>query len=541
MSTIRRILTYILGQEDGSPKRPPLDDEELKIVAYLVDIGESIDKGEYQVVLEEQLSHFEDDSKDLSWTPEDEEYHNMKVYPDVIRCPGSPNMIQFERGDLIELEKVEEAVAYFGSKAGFNNNGSRIRPSLKSMNAKFRFIKNVHHLQKLREYEVFGSAKADRRSNLEFIAIELEKEVKKQIEQGKILHDAVLRFLIAGIIKEHKISIENFIGSDSWLLGWKRRFGVSSRKITKFVSHVRHKTRQQIEKDSQDFVNMTNQILPQYLPSSVFNADQSGFQLEMTTGRTLTLTGSKHVHCVVQSVSSTTHSYTVLPLIASDGTLHPKLFVTLKEKNGRFPKKGHKKCSNLVVTCHSSHIMTKELMKEFFRKVVFDPSMPKDALLIVDGWSSWNDRTAIDSVTPPSNKLKVLQIPAGCTGHIQPCDVGIFGGIKKVVKTLTNYGQISNPEYRMQARDETLKMLSLVWRQLCSPKLKDWVKYAWHAAGYDIPRPSNFKTPAEHLFPRDVASTECSATGCSKVSCAQCLYCEQRFCFKDFLIKDHKC
>ncbi|CAO4377260.1 unnamed protein product [Caenorhabditis nigoni] len=181
--------------------------------------------------------------------------------------------------------------------------------------------------------------------------------------------------------------------------------------------------------------------------------------------------------------------------------------------------------------------------------------MPKDALLIVDSWNSWKDTTAIDSVKPPSHKLKILTIPAGCTGHIQPCDVGIFGSFKKVVKTITNYAQLTNSNYKFQTRDETLKvscllvkqfnikklqLLSLVWRQLCSPKLEKWARYAWVAAGYDVPRPTSFQSPVQLLFPRGVAG-DCAMNGCSSTSFVMCLYCDKSFCFQHFVIDHHIC
>ncbi|UMM21494.1 hypothetical protein L5515_003152 [Caenorhabditis briggsae] len=133
-----------------------------------------------------------------------------------------------------------------------------------------------------------------------------------------------------------------------------------------------------------------------------------------------------------------------------------------------------------------------------------------------------------------------LTIPAGCTGRIQPCDVGIFGSFKKVVKTLTNYAQLTNSNYKFQTRDETLKLLSLVWRQLCSPKLEKWARYAWVAAGYDVPRPASFETPAQLLFPRGVAG-DCTMHGCSSTSFVKCLYCEKIFCFEHFVIDHHNC
>ncbi|CAP27386.1 Protein CBG07795 [Caenorhabditis briggsae] len=331
MSKFRRVFTYILDLE-VNPKRQPLNEEDLKLGAYLIDFGESIDKGDFDIEAEQHLLDFEDDLQDLSWSPEDDEFHKIQMYPDVVHFPGKPNMIQFGHGEFVELDKVQETVAYYGSRTVFNNNGSKLRPILSQVQHKFGFIRNRNHLDKLWEYESLGFTKANRKNNLEFISMELEKEVRMHIENGKILHHSVLRFLIAGIIKEYKIDIKNFIGTESWL-----------------------------------------------------NAP------------------------------------------------------------------------NLEVNCHTSHIMTKELMKVFFQKIMFDSSMPKDALLIVDLWNSWKDTAAIDSVTPPSHKLKILTIPAGCTGRIQPCDVGIFGSFKKVVKTLTNYAQLTNSNYKFQTSDETLK------------------------------------------------------------------------------------
>ncbi|PIC13293.1 hypothetical protein B9Z55_027916 [Caenorhabditis nigoni] len=540
MTTFRRVLEYILDTNDNNPKRPPMSEEDLKLAAHLIDMGESINKGDYEISSEEHISHFEEELQDKTWTPEDEHFHNIKVCPDVVNLPGAPNMVQFSLGEYVELSKVMEAVEYYGKRTGFHNNGSMIRPNLRTMQHKYRFIKESHHLQKLREYESNHSTKTNRLNNLQFISLELQKKVGELIENGKILHDSVLRFLISEIIKKNNIQIENFVGSDSWLNGWKRRFGISSRKITKFVSQVRHKNRDQIERDSKEFVSSTNQILPLYHPSNVYNADQSGFQLEMSTARTLTFTGSRHVHCTVQNVSSTTHSYTVLPLISASGKLHPKIFVTLKEKNGTFPKCGHFTAPNLVVTCHTSHIMTKELMKTFFREVVIEKSMPKNALLIIDSWSSWKDTDAIDSVTPRANKIKILTIPAGCTGHVQPCDVGIFGAFKKVVKTITNYSQLTNEDYKMHSRDETLKLISLVWWQLCSPKLESWAQYAWFAAGYNVPRPPRFETPAQLLFPCDVAK-DCAIQQCPNIAFMKCIYCNNHLCFEDFIIQHHKC
>ncbi|PIC28965.1 hypothetical protein B9Z55_020716 [Caenorhabditis nigoni] len=539
MINVDKVVDYIHAHWKRLPKKPCLDGDDSNFADFLLEALNSAANGNFEIFKEEFFTEFEEDTKDMNWSPEDEEYHQLNVYNDVEDLPGQPNMIQFSKGEFVHLDKVEEAVEFYGSKSGVTNSGARIRPSFETMKSRFRFIKNSHHLQKIRNYEATKTIKFDRANNLKFISNELGNDVKKHLEDGKILQDSTLRFLIVDIINRNKLDIR-FDASDDWILKWKKGFGLSSRKITKFVTNIRHQNRDQIEQESKDFVNQTNQILPFYPSSSVFNADQSGFQLEMYSARTLAMTGSKHVPCVVQNVSSTTHAYTVLPLVSAAGILHKTLFITLKERNGKFPKKGHFKAPNIFVTCHTSHIMTKNLMKTFFEEVVFEPSMPKDALLLVDSWTSWKDQSAIDSVTPPTNHLVVRVIPPGCTGMVQPCDVGIFGSFKKVVKMITAHGQLMYPKYKIYARDETLKLLSLVWWQLCSPKLQPWAQYAWYACGYDVPRPPYFQTPAQYLFPKKV-SQECHGNGCSKTSFIKCIYCEEHFCFHHFVLVHHRC
>uniref|UniRef100_A0A8R1HUJ0 HTH CENPB-type domain-containing protein n=1 Tax=Caenorhabditis japonica TaxID=281687 RepID=A0A8R1HUJ0_CAEJA len=386
-----------------------------------------------------------------------------------------------------------------------------------------------------------GQMKTDRKNALQYISDELEKEVKTNLENGKIMHDSTLRFLIARIIKRNSINI-NFNASNGWLAAWKRAHALSSRRITKFVATVRHKQRDELEQKAKIFVEHINQDITLYTPAKVFNADQSGFQSEMHTARTLARTGSKKVECTVQSVSATTHSFTVTPLISADGILAEKLFVTLQEKGGKFPAKGHFQAPNLIVTCHTSHIMTKNIMKEFIEKIVFDSSMPLDALLIVDSWASWIelDSAAIDSITPPTHNLKRAIIPPGCTGFIQPLDVGFFGGFKKVVKMITGHIQLLSVDFKVYSRDNILKVISLVYWQLRSPKLVPWVKYCWSASGYDVPRPQPFLTPAQHMFPKNCAG-DCAFPGCQETSFIKCIYCTELLCFNHFVVVFHQC
>ena len=60
-----------------------------------------------------------------------------------------------------------------------------------------------------------------------------------------------------------------------------------------------------------DFLKTVKPLIEQFGFENVFNSEQSGFQLEIHSGRSLSNEEVKKVECVVQSISSTTHSYTM--------------------------------------------------------------------------------------------------------------------------------------------------------------------------------------------------------------------------------------
>ena len=86
----------------------------------------------------------------------------------------------------------------------------------------------------------------------------------------------------------------------------------------------------------ENFVNEVKPYITQYGRENDYNSDQSVFQLEIHSGRTLAIEGTRQVKCVVQSISSTTHSYTIQPTISADGKLLSAIYLVLKETSEKF-------------------------------------------------------------------------------------------------------------------------------------------------------------------------------------------------------------
>lgn len=91
------------------------------------------------------------------------------------------------------------------------------------------------------------------------------------------------------------------------------------------------------KKHSEDFEKISNDAKKR----EILNTDQSGFQLMLHWQRTLEICESKTVQGFAQSISTTTHSYTICPIFSMDGTLFGPMLIVLQEPKGIFPQKGH--------------------------------------------------------------------------------------------------------------------------------------------------------------------------------------------------------
>ncbi|KYN43248.1 hypothetical protein ALC56_02311 [Trachymyrmex septentrionalis] len=106
----------------------------------------------------------------------------------------------------------------------------------------------------------------------------------------------------------------------------------------------------------------------------VFNSDQS-FQLEIHSGRSLSNEGVKKVECVVQSISSITHSYTIQSIISCNGNLLLLLFIVLKK-------------NNLIFT--SINVIVKASKSDYFKMLLeetYFPNIESNSVLLIDLWT----------------------------------------------------------------------------------------------------------------------------------------------------------
>jgi len=329
------------------------------------------------------------------------------------------------------------------------------------------------------------------------------------------------------------VNLPSFKASSSFLRSLKAHFRISSRKVTKFITKRTRVDEHVIERNAKSFVAKINEmkITLGFSSCHVWNTDQSGFNYELSSGRTLSDKGEKETFAMVQSVNSLTHSYTVQVLISNDGYLAPKLFICFQEAGGKFGPRVQERVresqpTNVVVTCTTSGKLTKSSLG-FWVSSCLDPIISEQTLLLQDSWTTQGDREIYDRNLKNSSLLHVETIPPKATRYIQPLDVYFFRQYKIMVRRFQDDVRCSAAQSaltRLNDRVFIMQMHSFLYNQLSSPKFREMLLYAWKASGYSIDEPlSSFKNVLEVCF-HDIFE-DCSVNQCSSIAFIHCSHC----------------
>jgi len=214
----------------------------------------------------------------------------------------------------------------------------------------------------------------------------------------------------------------DFAASKKSIWKFKSANRICSRKITKFLTSRYKQESEHIAATAQLFVDSALIAFSDYSPNQIFNTDQSGFNYEIYSGRTLPQKGQKEVLSTVISIHAITHSLTIQPTISLDGRLLSPLFLCIQEGSGEFGIRTQVyRPENVAVYCSSSGKMSKGLAKSWFLDS-FMPSMDTKALLLLDSWTGQSDRKMFEDLLTDDKTINILKIPPKTTSLVQPLD-----------------------------------------------------------------------------------------------------------------------
>lgn len=440
---------------------------------------------------------------------------------------------------FVSFDDKLKAVNYWNSTKTINKRTGKLnKMKVSTVQKAFSYVSSW---QQLREWELQIDNTGSRNDKLKQIVSYTIGQFTKAKRNHLIVHERDIRRW--SLKKNQEISLSNFRASHQWIWKLKNANGIVSRKITKFITHNFTRENLNIQETAKQFVESSRQYFDQYLPNEIFNSDQSGFNYELHSGRTLAFKGTKEVAAVVQSKSSMTHSYSIQITSSADGSLISPLYIVLQERNGEFGSRVQRDmftAQNIFIQASASGKLMKSHLLNWFTEVYFK-NVPNDTLLLVDSWTTYNDQQAIDNVKPGDKNVKILRIPPKTTPLIQPLDVYFFRMYKNFVRRFYDRVELDDIQVNLYHRDDILKLHSLVHQQFSSPIFSNFIKFSWYKSGYIKDRPPKFKTPAEHCFDHDEEDCFSDCSQCTNGVFIKCSWCFKSFCFKHFFIEYHFC
>ena len=227
----------------------------------------------------------------------------------------------------------------------------------------FPRVKDRKQLLRFRDYVERNGNRFHKLQRIEIVTINRFQHARQECLP---VHDLDIRRW--ALTQARNEGLDNFTASSHWLLNFKQRNGISSRKITKFVSKRENTDKVQINENAEKFTLDVKKLIPKYTLNSVLNADQSSFNYELVSNRTLSYSGEKNTSLLVRSSNAISHSYSVMPIITAAGELLSPVLICLQEVSGRLPeRKSTFSPNNVVLTCSHSGKLNSSLIEYWIR------------------------------------------------------------------------------------------------------------------------------------------------------------------------------
>lgn len=225
-----------------------------------------------------------------------EEEETLDFYDEYEIPEAEPvNLLQAEEVDLYVPEEiicssVESTISYDYKRQAVEywKSGKTRSKSLEGVRQRFRKVTSIRQLRRWEDQISEGGSRLEKLKRISQYTLNLFNEA---LERGIIIHDIdIARWASRAQEKENA---PGFSASETWVKRLKKIHNIVSRKITKFITKKSLLSKADLENKCDTFIGNVKYYIDRYGVENIYNSDQSGFQLELHSGRTLTHKGEK--------------------------------------------------------------------------------------------------------------------------------------------------------------------------------------------------------------------------------------------------------
>lgn len=235
---------------------------------------------------------------------------------------------------------------------------------------------------------------------------------------------------------KHPFNKKTKMAGKGWLNGFRQRNSQLSLRLPEATSLARAEAfnKPQVNK----FFTKLEQIIDENKieKTMIFNMDESALTTVQVPPKVFALKGKKQVGAIT-SAERGVHT-TIVACMSSGGMYVPPSIIFPRKRFN--PDLYDGAPIGTLKLYNESGYMTSDLFVEWIQHFIdhVRPTAEKKALLILDGHSSHKSYHALELAKKKS--VVLLCLPAHCTHHLQPLDVGFFGPLHKYYnQTVTSW------------------------------------------------------------------------------------------------------
>jgi len=245
----------------------------------------------------------------------------------------------------------------------------------------------------------------------------------------------------------------DFKASQGWLDRFKRRHGLSLKVMSGEAGSVSDETIQRWTTEQ------LPKILSGWVPSQVYNCDETGLFFKMLPNRTLATKGED-----VHGSKKSKERVTLMFCVNADGSDKIKLTMIGKYQNPRCFQKVDIDLLPVTYKSQKNAWMDRHVYRTWVEQ--FDRRMTRSgrkALLLMDNVGSHKH----EEITLKSTTVQLL--PPNCTSKLQPLDQGIIESCKRMYRTALLRRMISDIEAKKETKidlKDAITYIGKAWKDV---------------------------------------------------------------------------